>query len=103
MSRVVLGISGGIAAYKACELLRRLSEAGHDVTVVPTDAALNFVGATTWAALSGNPEIEDYVRQLEQAVDAGADAEPASQLPRAEDVLLDIEHFLRERREDNRD
>ena len=55
MSRVVLGVSGGIAAYKACELLRRLRGAGHDVTVVPTAAALEFVGAATWAALSGRP------------------------------------------------
>ncbi len=53
--RVVLGVGGGIAAYKACELLRRLTETGHDVTVVPTAAALEFVGAPTWAALSGNP------------------------------------------------
>src|SRR6186713_2768991 len=53
--RVVLGVSGGIAAYKACELLRRFTESGHDVTVVPTAAALQFVGAPTWAALSGKP------------------------------------------------
>ncbi|WP_443079204.1 bifunctional phosphopantothenoylcysteine decarboxylase/phosphopantothenate--cysteine ligase CoaBC [Streptomyces sp. NBC_01498] len=53
--RVVLGVSGGIAAYKACELLRRLTESGHDVRVVPTAAALHFVGAATWAALSGHP------------------------------------------------
>jgi len=55
MSRVVLGVAGGIAAYKACEVLRRLVGAGHDVTVVPTVSALEFVGATTWAALSGHP------------------------------------------------
>jgi phosphopantothenoylcysteine decarboxylase / phosphopantothenate---cysteine ligase len=53
--RVVLGVSGGIAAYKVCSLLRLLTESGHSVRVVPTDAALNFVGATTWAALSGQP------------------------------------------------
>jgi phosphopantothenoylcysteine decarboxylase/phosphopantothenate--cysteine ligase len=53
--RVVLGVSGGIAAYKACEVLRRFTESGHDVTVVPTAAALQFVGAPTWAALSGKP------------------------------------------------
>ena len=52
---VVLGVSGGIAAYKACELLRLFTESGHDVTVVPTAAALEFVGAPTWAALSGKP------------------------------------------------
>ncbi|GAA1431008.1 bifunctional phosphopantothenoylcysteine decarboxylase/phosphopantothenate--cysteine ligase CoaBC [Microlunatus lacustris] len=55
MSRIVLGVAGGIAAYKACELLRRLLAAGHEVTVVPTDAALQFVGEATWAALSGRP------------------------------------------------
>jgi phosphopantothenoylcysteine decarboxylase/phosphopantothenate--cysteine ligase len=53
--RIVLGVSGGIAAYKACELLRRLQGAGHEVTVVPTAAALEFVGVSTWAALSGRP------------------------------------------------
>jgi phosphopantothenoylcysteine decarboxylase/phosphopantothenate--cysteine ligase len=55
MPRVVLGVAGGIAAYKAVELLRRLSESGHDVRVVPTPSALEFVGAPTWAALSGKP------------------------------------------------
>jgi phosphopantothenoylcysteine decarboxylase / phosphopantothenate---cysteine ligase len=53
--RVVLGVAGGIAAYKACELLRLLTESGHQVRVVPTAAALDFVGAATWAALSGQP------------------------------------------------
>ena len=57
--RVVLGVSGGIAAYKACEVLRRFTESGHDVTVVPTAAALRFVGAPTWAALSGKPVGDD--------------------------------------------
>jgi len=54
VSRVVLGVAGGIAAYKACELVRRLRAAGHQVTVVPTESALQFVGAATWAALSGH-------------------------------------------------
>ena len=51
--RVILGVAGGIAAYKACEVLRGLTESGHDVRVVPTQAALEFVGAPTWSALSG--------------------------------------------------
>jgi len=55
MSRILLGVAGGIAAYKACLLLRRLTEAGHDVTVVPTENALRFVGSVTWEALSGRP------------------------------------------------
>jgi phosphopantothenoylcysteine decarboxylase/phosphopantothenate--cysteine ligase len=53
--RIVLGIGGGIAAYKVCEVLRRLTEVGHQVRVIPTEAALRFVGAATWEALSGLP------------------------------------------------
>ena len=52
--RVVLGVGGGIAAYKAAELLRLFTESGDDVRVVPTRAALQFVGAATWSALSGH-------------------------------------------------
>ena len=52
---VILGIGGGIAAYKSADLLRRLQDFGFDVTVVPTPASLNFVGAATWEALSGHP------------------------------------------------
>jgi len=51
---VVVGVGAGIAAYKVCELVRRFTESGHDVTVVPTRAALSFVGAATWEALSGH-------------------------------------------------
>src|SRR3954466_12131469 len=57
--KVVLGVSGGIAAYKACELLRLFTESGHEVRVVPTRDALRFVGEPTWAALSGNPVTTD--------------------------------------------
>lgn len=52
---VILGVGGGIAAYKSCELLRRLQDRGYLITVVPTPSALNFVGAATWEALSGRP------------------------------------------------
>ena len=55
MARVILGVGAGIAAYKACELLRLLKESGHSVRVVPTPDALRFVGEPTWAALSGEP------------------------------------------------
>lgn len=55
MATVVLGVAGSVSAYKACELLRRLREVGHDVTVAPTAAALRFVGEATFAALSGRP------------------------------------------------
>jgi phosphopantothenoylcysteine decarboxylase/phosphopantothenate--cysteine ligase len=55
MARVVLGVGAGIAAYKVCELLRLLTESGHEVRVVPTQDSLRFVGAATWQALSGHP------------------------------------------------
>jgi phosphopantothenoylcysteine decarboxylase/phosphopantothenate--cysteine ligase len=53
--RIVVGVSGGIAAYKACSVVRQLVEAGHSVRVIPTESALRFVGAATFEALSGEP------------------------------------------------
>ncbi len=50
---VILGVGGGIAAYKSCDLVRRLQDHGFLVTVIPTPASLNFVGVATWEALSG--------------------------------------------------
>lgn len=51
--RIVVGVGGGIAAYKACTVVRQLTEAGHSVRVIPTESALRFVGAATFEALSG--------------------------------------------------
>jgi phosphopantothenoylcysteine decarboxylase / phosphopantothenate---cysteine ligase len=59
MARVILGVGAGIAAYKACELLRLFKENGHAVRVIPTPDALRFVGEPTWAALSGEPVTTD--------------------------------------------
>jgi phosphopantothenoylcysteine decarboxylase/phosphopantothenate--cysteine ligase len=59
MARVILGVGAGIAAYKACELLRLFKENGHSVRVIPTRDALRFVGEPTWAALSGEPVTTD--------------------------------------------
>jgi phosphopantothenoylcysteine decarboxylase/phosphopantothenate--cysteine ligase len=59
MARVILGVGAGIAAYKACELLRLFKENGHAVRVIPTRDALRFVGEPTWAALSGEPVTTD--------------------------------------------
>jgi phosphopantothenoylcysteine decarboxylase / phosphopantothenate---cysteine ligase len=73
---VILGVGGGIAAYKSCDLLRRLQDRGYLVTVVPTPSSLNFVGAATWEALSGRPvttqvwERVDEVRHISLAKDA---------------------------------
>src|ERR1700678_4193443 len=58
-ARVILGVGAGIAAYKACELLRLLTESGYRVRVIPTPQALRFVGEATWAALSGEPVTTD--------------------------------------------
>ena len=59
MARVILGVGAGIAAYKACELLRLFKENGHSVRVIPTLDALRFVGEPTWSALSGEPVSTD--------------------------------------------
>src|SRR3954469_17789225 len=87
--QVVLGVSGGIAAYKACELLRLFTESGHDVRVVPTDSALRFVGQATWAALSGNPVTTDVWSDVEQAphVRIGQTAELVVVAPATADLI----------------
>lgn len=89
MSRVVLGVSGGIAAYKACEVLRRLREAGHDVTVVPTENALRFVGETTFAALSGRPVASDVFTDAASIphVRLGREADLVVVVPATADLL----------------
>jgi phosphopantothenoylcysteine decarboxylase/phosphopantothenate--cysteine ligase len=87
--QVVLGVGGGIAAYKAAELLRRFTEAGHDVTVVPTRAALHFVGAATWSALSGKPvsaEVWDDVADVPH-VRLGQQADLVVVAPATADLL----------------
>jgi phosphopantothenoylcysteine decarboxylase / phosphopantothenate---cysteine ligase len=87
--RVVLGVAGGIAAYKACELLRLLTESGNQVRVVPTAAALNFVGAATWAALSGQPVTAspwDDVHEVPH-VRLGQDADLVIVAPATADLL----------------
>ncbi|MFF7182533.1 bifunctional phosphopantothenoylcysteine decarboxylase/phosphopantothenate--cysteine ligase CoaBC [Streptomyces sp. NPDC008121] len=94
--KVVLGVSGGIAAYKACELLRRLTESGHDVRVVPTDAALHFVGAATWSALSGNPvstEVWETVHEVPH-VRIGQAADLVVVAPATADMLAKAAHGL---------
>ncbi len=63
---IVLGVAGGISAYKSCELLRRLQELGLLITVVPTRASLNFVGSATWEALSGREVPVDLWNQIHQ-------------------------------------
>ncbi|MGH3713053.1 MAG: bifunctional phosphopantothenoylcysteine decarboxylase/phosphopantothenate--cysteine ligase CoaBC [Micromonosporaceae bacterium] len=95
-TRIVLGVSGGIAAYKACELLRLLTEAGHSVRVVPTASALRFVGAPTWAALSGQPvsdEVWDGVHEVPH-VRIGQTADLVVVAPATADLLAKAAHGL---------
>jgi phosphopantothenoylcysteine decarboxylase/phosphopantothenate--cysteine ligase len=96
MSSVVLGVSGGIAAYKAADLLRKLTESGHDVTVVPTAAALQFVGAPTWAALSHHPVATDVWTDADEVphVRLGRDADLVVVAPATADLLARAAHGL---------
>ena len=63
---IILGVGGGIAAYKSCDLLRRLQDSGFGVTVVPTPSSLNFVGQATWEALSGRSATTSVFEQVDQ-------------------------------------
>src|SRR5215472_11565756 len=87
--RVVLGVGGGIAAYKACELLRLFTESGHRVRVVPTSSALRFVGAPTWAALSGQPVADEVWADVQEVphVALGRHADLVVVAPATADLL----------------
>jgi len=104
ISRVILGVGGGIAAYKTCDLLRRMQERNFDVTVVPTPSALHFVGTATWEALSGKKvttqvwESVEEVRHVKLAADndlilispATADLIARIAMGRADDLLTNL-------------
>src|SRR6478736_3827173 len=87
--RIVLGVAGGIAAYKAVLLLRLLREDGHEVRVVPTRAALELVGRATWEALSGQPVTTDVFEDVDQVahVAVGKQAELVIVAPATADLL----------------
>ncbi|SDN71114.1 bifunctional phosphopantothenoylcysteine decarboxylase/phosphopantothenate--cysteine ligase CoaBC [Allokutzneria albata] len=94
--RIVLGVAGGIAAFKACDLLRRLTETGHEVRVVPTSAALNFVGAATFEALSGNPVHTGVFADVPEVphVRLGQTADLVVVAPATADLLAKAAHGL---------
>ncbi|MBF9128999.1 bifunctional phosphopantothenoylcysteine decarboxylase/phosphopantothenate--cysteine ligase CoaBC [Plantactinospora sp. S1510] len=96
MTAVVLGVGGGIAAYKACELLRLFTESGHRVRVVPTASALRFVGAPTWAALSGQPVADDVWADVHEVphVRLGQGADLVVVAPATADLLARAAHGL---------
>ncbi|MDQ1483714.1 MAG: phosphopantothenoylcysteine decarboxylase / phosphopantothenate---cysteine ligase [Actinomycetota bacterium] len=89
-------MSGGIAAYKACSLLRLFTESGYDVTVVPTAAALKFVGAPTWAALSGKPVSTDVWTDVHEVphVRLGQHADLVVVAPATANLLAKAAHGL---------
>ncbi|MEV1330981.1 bifunctional phosphopantothenoylcysteine decarboxylase/phosphopantothenate--cysteine ligase CoaBC [Micromonospora costi] len=93
---IVLGVGGGIAAYKACELLRLFTESGHRVRVVPTASALRFVGAPTWAALSGQPVADDVWSDVHEVphVRLGQQADLVVVAPATADLLAKAAHGL---------
>ncbi|MBT2584413.1 bifunctional phosphopantothenoylcysteine decarboxylase/phosphopantothenate--cysteine ligase CoaBC [Arthrobacter sp. ISL-95] len=87
--RIVLGVGGGIAAYKVASLLRLFTEAGHKVSVIPTDAATRFVGVATWEALSGNPVSNSVFDDVEKVnhVRLGHEADLIVVAPATADLL----------------
>lgn len=87
--RVVVGVAGGIAAYKACTVVRQLAEAGHSVRVVPTESALRFVGAATFEALSGQPVRTGVFEDVDQVphVRIGQEADLVVVAPATADLL----------------
>jgi phosphopantothenoylcysteine decarboxylase/phosphopantothenate--cysteine ligase len=94
--RVLLGVGGGIAAYKVCELLRRLTESGHRVRVIPTRDALRFVGEPTWAALSGEPVTTEVWSDVDQVphVRLGQGADLLIVAPATADLLAKAAHGI---------
>jgi phosphopantothenoylcysteine decarboxylase/phosphopantothenate--cysteine ligase len=92
--RVVLGVGGGIAAYKAALLLRLFTEGGHTVVPVPTESALKFVGAPTWEALSGQRVSTDVFERVDEVnhVHQGQSADLVVVAPATADVLARAAH-----------
>jgi phosphopantothenoylcysteine decarboxylase/phosphopantothenate--cysteine ligase len=93
---VILGVSGGIAAYKVAQLLRLFTEGGFDVRVVPTHAALEFVGKATWEALSGHPIASDVWTDAHDVphVMVGREADLVFVAPATADLMARAAHGL---------
>ncbi len=89
---LVLGVGAGIAAYKSCELLRRLQDRGFNVTVIPTKNSLNFVGRATWEALSHKPVRIDLWEEVDQVphIDIGRRANLILIAPATADLISRI-------------
>jgi phosphopantothenoylcysteine decarboxylase/phosphopantothenate--cysteine ligase len=87
--RIIVGVAGGIAAYKAATVVRQLTEAGHSVRVIPTESALRFIGAATLEALSGNPVNTDVWTDVHEVphVRVGQEADLVVVAPATADLL----------------
>ncbi len=88
-TRIVVGVGGGIAAYKACSIVRRFTETGHQVRVIPTESALQFVGKATFEALSGNPVHTDVFTDVPEVphVRLGQEADLVVIAPATADLM----------------
>ena len=95
-AHIILGVGAGIAAYKACELLRCLTESGHRVRVIPTRDSLRFVGVATWAALSGQPVATGVWADAHEVphVQLGRQADLVVVAPATADLLAKAAHGL---------
>lgn len=96
MTEVVLGVAGGIASYKAAELLRLFTESGHSVRVVPTESSLHFVGTATWEALSGKPVQVGVFEHVDEVahVRIGRSADLVLVAPATANILAKAAHGL---------
>lgn len=93
-SNIVVGVTGGIAAFKAVETIRLLSEAGHNVEVIATNSALQFVGEATMAALSGNPVHTDSWSEVHNVphVQLARNADAIVVVPATADFMARMTH-----------
>ena len=91
---IVVGVTGGIAAYKVCEVVRSLRELGHGVTVVPTANSLKFIGTATWEALSGRKVQSEIFESVEQVahVAIGAQADLVIIAPATANFMARLVH-----------
>ncbi|EEI62970.1 bifunctional phosphopantothenoylcysteine decarboxylase/phosphopantothenate--cysteine ligase CoaBC [Corynebacterium glucuronolyticum] len=93
-ANIIVGVTGGIAAYKACQVIRDFTKMGHNVTVVPTPNALNFVGKVTFEALSGNPVTTSVFEAVDEVrhVSLGQNADLVVIVPATADFLSRLAH-----------
>ena len=87
--KLIVGVTAGIAAFKAVSVVRRLSELGANVRVIPTEASLEFIGKATWEALSHNPVTTSVFQEVDQVahVKLGQEADATLVVPATADFM----------------